>query len=180
MRWSMVAALVLAPTLAIAHAEDETRIVQGAYLTVKPQEVRIELNLIPGTQITRQFLVEVDTDADGDITQEEAGTYATSVLARNSLTYDGEALEWVLDAVSIPSPEDLASGADFIRIFAIAPRADSAGEHILAYRNNYGPEDGQWTAFTFFQPSAGFSYAVVDQSTGEDGRSVIVTYRATL
>jgi hypothetical protein len=179
MRLPLAFLLAVLPSWATAHPDDETRIVQGAYLTVKPAEIRLELNLIPGTRITNDFLAEVDIDANGEVTSEEAGTFAQSVLSQSELSWDGQPLEWVLDIVSIPSSDELADGSDFVRIFALAQRVDTVGDHTLHYINNFGPLESQWLASTFFMPSGGMRYVVTGQEASEDGRSTTITYRAS-
>ena len=54
--------LALFPSWAAAHPLNE--IVQGAYLTLSPGEVHLELDITPGTQVAGTLLWALDTNAD--------------------------------------------------------------------------------------------------------------------
>jgi hypothetical protein len=59
--------LALFSSSAAAHPLDE--IVQGAYLTLVPGEVRLELDITPGTEVAGALLRALDTHADQLVNQ---------------------------------------------------------------------------------------------------------------
>jgi hypothetical protein len=69
--------LALFSSSAAAHPLDE--IVQGAYLTLVPGEVRLELDITPGTEVAGALLRALDTHAD-----QLANQHASLMLATGS------------------------------------------------------------------------------------------------
>ena len=171
----LLAALLVSP--AAAHPQDE--VVQGAYLTLAPGEVRVELDITPGPQVAEALLRALDAHADQYITDAEARDYAESVLRQSTLMLDEMALSWRLEKVRVPPYGTLALAADTIRIYAVARRPDRAGTHRLSYENRYAPAKSQVTANVFLQPGPDWRYEVTGQQRGDDGRHLAVTYTET-
>ena len=169
--------LVLVAYGAEAHRLDE--VVQGAYLTLAPGEVRLELDVSPGMEVAGTLLRALDTDADRTITEAEARGYAQRVLAQSTLTLDGVALSWTLDKVVVPAYPNLELGSDTIRIHAVAKRSDDAGAHTLTYQNSYQPAAGRHMANVFLRSGERWQYRVTKQQRTDDGRQLIVTYTVT-
>jgi len=159
-----------------AHPVDE--VVQGAYLILALGEVRLELDVTPGSQVAGTLLKSLDANADGRITEAEARAYAGRVLAQSTLALDGVAVPWRLDKVSVPPYENLETGNDILKIYAVAKRPDRTGTHSLSYQNRYQPAKSQWTANVFLQPTAGWQYQVTGQQRSDDGRQFTVKYTA--
>ena len=172
--WALLAVL---PGAALAHPVDE--VVQGAYLTLAPGELRLELDVTPGAEVLPSVLPLLDPDADGTVSEAEAEAYAGAVLAASTLTLDGEPAAWTLLAVEVPDPALLAAGGGLIRIDAVAPRPEREGARVLAYVNRHEPAKSLWMANVFLRPGEGWAYAVTGQEHSEDGRGLTVTYEAT-
>ena len=166
--------LALLPRWAEAHPLDE--VVQGAYLTLAPGEVRLELDLTPGIEVAGALLQALDADADRIITEAEAQGYAERMLARSTLTLYDVALSWMLDEVDVPPYRDLELGGGTIIIRAVARRPDSAGAHVLSYRNDHQPAASRRMANVFLRPGEGWQYRVTEQRRSDDGRQLTVTY----
>jgi hypothetical protein len=167
--------LALLPRWAEAHPVDE--VVQGAYLTLALGEVRLELDLTPGIEVAGALLQALDADADRIITAAEAQGYAESVLARSTITLDDVAMFWMLDEVNVPSYRSLELGGGTISIRAVAQRPDSAGAHVLSYRNDHQPAAAsRRMANVFLRPGGGWQYRVIGQRRSDDGRQLTVTY----
>ena len=77
----ILACLVVAP--ASAHPLDE--VVQGAYLTLTPGEVRLQLDLTPGVAVVDGLLHALDPNSDRDISEAEARAYAERVSSSPNL-----------------------------------------------------------------------------------------------
>ncbi len=171
--WTLLALL---PCLAEAHPVDE--IVQGAYLTLAPGEVRLELDVTPGSKVAGTVLKSLDANADGRITDAEAVAYAGRVLAQSTLALDGATVPWTLDKVIAPPYQNLQTGNDILKIYAVAKRPDRTGAQTLSYQNRYQPAKSQCIANVFLQPALGWQYQVTGQQHSDDGRQLVVKYTA--
>ena len=169
--------LALIPGAAPAHPVDE--VIQGAYLTIAPGEVRLELDVNPGAEVAPLVLPLLDPDADGAVNEAEARAYAERVLADSTLALDGEPAAWTLVAVEVPETGLLVEGAGMIRIEATAPRPDREGAHVLAYETRHEPAQSLWMANVFLRPGEGWAYAVTGQERDARGQALAVTYEAT-
>jgi hypothetical protein len=166
--------LALFSSSAAAHPLDE--VVQGAYLTLAPGEVRLELDITPGAQVAGALLRALDTNLDRCITDTEARAYAESVMKQSTLMLDHVAVPWTLENVSVPPYQHLELGSDTIRIYAVAKHPDRAGAQTLTYENRYEPAKSRWIANIFLQPGAGWRYEVTGQQRSDDSRLLTVTY----
>lgn len=169
-------ALALVPLGAAAHPYDE--VVVAAYLTLAPGEVRLELELLPGQEVAGVLLAELDPDADGAVTGEEARAFADGVLERSALLLDGEPAAWRLGDVVVPPPEVLLLGGDVVVIDAVAARPEASGTHTLGYESRYEPAQSLWMANVFLLPGPAWAYRVTGQERSGDGRRLTVTYEA--
>ncbi|PYE53836.1 hypothetical protein [Deinococcus yavapaiensis] len=170
------ALVVLASSAAFAHPVDE--VVQGAYLTLAPGEVRLELDLTPGTKVMGAVVTALDTNKDGVVSHQEARAYGMKVLGRSTLKIDGKTVPWTLGTVEVPSLSTLRLG-NVIKIYATAKRSDAAGTRTLSYQNRYQPAKSSWIANVFLQPASGWQYRVTKQARSNDGRTLAVTYGAS-
>jgi len=168
--------LALFPNEAGSHPVDE--VVQGAYLTLVPGALRLELNLTAGTEVANTVLASLDMNADQRITEAEARAYAQGVLERSSITLDGVRVSWTLENVRVPPYRNLQLGTDTIKIYAVDERPDRSGAHTLSYHNQYQPAKSQWTANVFLEPGAGWQYQVSGQRRSDDGQQLTVNYVA--
>ncbi len=166
--------LLLAPGWAAAHPVDE--VVQGAYLTLSPGAVRLELDLTPGPAVADALLQSLDARRDGLITDAEARAYAERVLKQSTIVLDGVAAAWRLEKISTPLYESLRLGSDTLKIYAVAVRPDQVGAHTLSYRNRYQPAKSQCIANIFLQPGPDRRYLVTGQKHSDDGRILTVNY----
>ena len=170
-------AVVLCSGTAGAHPVDE--VVQGAYLTLVPGEVRLELDITPGADVARAILDILDRNGDRSVSEAETRAYAQIVLEQSTLTLDGRHATWTLVNVSTPPYRNLEMGSSMIRIYAVAERADRPGGRALTYENRYQPAKSQWIANVFLQPGAGWRYQITAQQRSDDGRQLAVSYVAT-
>ncbi|WP_424952005.1 hypothetical protein [Deinococcus sp.] len=166
--------LALLGSLAGAHPVDE--VVQGAYLTLTPGKVLLELDLTPGSQVAGTLLGALDANGDGKASDAEGRAYAAKVLARSTLTVGGAAVPWTLDTVTVPPLNILRIGGDTLKIYASAKRPDAVGAQTLSYHNRYQPARSQWIANVFLQPAGGWQYAVTGQQHSADGQQLTVKY----
>ena len=156
MRTFLVAILHLTPCAALAHPVDQVS--QGAYLTLSPGKVALELDIVPGAEVAGAIVQALDADADKSITRTEARAFAQTVLDRSALLLDGVAASWTLGDVNVPGYATLLSGNDLPKITATADRPDSAGAHELRYENAYAPAKTKRAANIFLLPGGGWQY----------------------
>ncbi|WP_425144947.1 hypothetical protein [Deinococcus sp.] len=173
MAWTILVAVCCA---AQAHPVDE--LLQGAYLTLAPGAVQLELDLTPGTQVAGGWLRTIDANADGQISASEARTFARQVLAQSRVTVGGVDTPWALDQVVTPPYQNLLTGNDVLKIYAVARRPDRAGAGTFTYQNRYQPVKSRWMANVFLLPAAGWQYGVSGQQHSTDGQTLTVTYTA--
>lgn len=160
-----------------AHPLDE--VVQGAYVTLAPGVVKLELDLTLGTQVADAVLETLDVNANQTITEAEARAYAQKVLEQSTLTLSGVTVPWKLDKVIAPSYQNLEFGSDTLKIYATAECPNELGEQTLSYQNRYQPVKSQWTTNVFLQPAADWQVQVTDQWRSDDGQQLTVTYQVT-
>lgn len=133
---SLVAALFAAATAA-AHASHHG---QSAYVTVGPEGVLVELDMSPGSQVARQVVALLDTDADGALSVSEERAYASAVLRDLSLEIDGRPEQLEISTLDFPPIEHLASGESKLSLSFVGPKeALSPGAHQLVFRNTHAP-----------------------------------------
>ena len=117
--WLLAAALCAGQ--AAAHPLHE--VVQGAYLTLGPGEVRLQLDLSPGPEVAGVVLKALDVNADRRISEAEARAYGVAVLKEQALTVDGRAAPWTIRKVVVPAYQAVAAEGATIVIHATAARA---------------------------------------------------------
>ena len=172
------APVLLALLLGTAGAHPLDEVVQGAYLSLAPGKVLLELDLTPGPLVAGPLIKALDPNADGKVSAAEARVYARQVLEQSTLRVNGAAASWTLDQVEVPPVSALKVGG-VIKIYATAKRPDRTGAHTLTYQNRYQPVKSQWMANIFLLPGAGWQYGVTGQQHSNDGRGLTVTYTAT-
>jgi hypothetical protein len=163
--------------LAGAHPVDE--VVQGAYLTLSPGQVKLELDLTPGEKVAGTLLKSLDTNGDGKASDTESRSFARRVLAQSTLKLGDVAVPWTLGRVEVPPLALLKVGGSILKIYATAPRPDSAGPQTLSYLNRFQPVKSQWAANIFLQPGGGWQYLVNAQTHGSGGQQLTVKYTAS-
>lgn len=174
---TMAVALGLATGLAAAadaHPVDE--VVQAAYLSIEPTQVRLELDVTPGPAVSATVLRDLDRDGDGRITPREARAFALALLRRLPLTSDGRRAPWRLDQIGVPAYAGLRDRADVLRLLAAADRRESAGEHVLTLADGYRPASGPVMINVFPRSGPVWTYRIVRQERSDDGRR----YRVSL
>jgi len=136
--------LCLLQVTASAHVLDEY--LQAAQLTLTPDGVRVELRLTPGVDVADRVFALIDLDLNGEISSSEEQDYARRVLDNLTLELDQRRLPLALTATQFPARSEMKEGVGVIRFDLAAPAVLSAGDHQLAFRNNYLSELGVYQA----------------------------------
>ena len=176
-RWCALLLFAALTGRADAHPVDE--VVQGAYLTLALGELRLELDVTPGSEVAGRVLPALDPDGDRAVSEDEAQAFAQDVLDQSTLTLDGVMAEWELVDVTVPPLGELATGNAILKIMATAARPEAPGDRVLAYENRYEPAKSLWIANVFLQPGSDWVYRVTGQERSDDGKGLTVRYTST-
>ena len=133
----LVLLLPLIPrTTAHAHRLDEYLL--ATLVEIEPDQVRLEINLTPGVQVTDQVLAAIDTDHDGVISPGEAAAYA-DVLKRDLIVrMDERKVELTTLASKFPEALELRDGWGIIQIaYGISAGSLKNGKHKLTFQNRH-------------------------------------------
>jgi hypothetical protein len=115
MRIALTAALfALAGTSGWAHRLDEY--LQGTILSVEKNRIQAQMTLTPGVAVFPLLLAEMDTDANGVISDTEQRAYAGRILRDLSLTIDGARLTPHLLSIRFPSVDEMREGRGEIQL----------------------------------------------------------------
>jgi hypothetical protein len=115
MRARLAAAiLALASTPALAHRLDEY--LQGTIISVEKSRMQAQMTLTPGVAVYPVVLAQIDTDADGVISEAEQHAYAERVLRDLSLTIDGHRLTPRLVSIEFPAIAEMKEGRGQIQL----------------------------------------------------------------
>lgn len=128
-----------------AHVLDQY--LQVAQVMLAPDGVRVELRLIPGSQMAARILPLIDTNGDGKILHTEEQAYAQRVLKDVTLEVDGHRVPLTMTKLQFPSLSEMNEGNGAIRLYLTAEAGlNTAGTHQLSFRNNHMPELGVYLA----------------------------------
>jgi hypothetical protein len=112
--WRAAAILLLTATPALAHRLDEY--LEATLVSVEKTRVQAQITLTPGVAVYPIVLADIDTNADGVISETEQRAYALLVLRDLSLTIDGRPLRLQLLSRQFPTIEEMKDGRGQIRI----------------------------------------------------------------
>jgi outer membrane protein assembly factor BamE (lipoprotein component of BamABCDE complex) len=137
-RHLLLLALLAFPTAAYSHRLDEY--LQATIVVIEPNEIRLDINLTPGTAVAEGVLALIDRDRDGVISSNEAAAYAESLRRDLIVGLDGRNIEMKVAALDFAEPADLRSGSGIIQMeFAATTRELEAGPHKLTMENRHLP-----------------------------------------
>ncbi len=108
------AIFVLTATPALAHRLDEY--LEATLVSIEKTRVQAQVTLTPGVAVYPIVLADIDTNADGVISETEQRAYAGRVLRDLSLTIDGRPLKLQLLSWQYPAMEEMKDGVGEIRI----------------------------------------------------------------
>jgi hypothetical protein len=149
--------------------------VQGAYLTLAPGEVRLALYLAPGSPEARRILTALDTHGDRPLTETEARRFGEQVLRQGALALDGVAVPWTLDHMAVPPYRVAKSGHETLKVHGVARWADTEGAHTLDYQHLFPPATAR-AADVCLQPATGWHCEVTRQDRRDDEGRLHVSF----
>ena len=137
MKTGLTAAVIFwfAATPALGHRLDEY--LQGTLVSVEKTSIQAEITLTPGVAVYPIVLAEIDTNADGVISETEQRAYAGRVLHDLSATIDGRPLRLQLLSTQFPTIAEMKDGLGEIRIDFGADLPSGGGTRRLILENHH-------------------------------------------
>jgi hypothetical protein len=127
--------LLLVGTHASAHRLDEY--LQATIISVEKDRVKAEIRLTPGVAVFHIVLADIDSDADGDISEAEQRAYAERVLGDLSLMIDGDRLQLRLVSWEFAKLEEMKEGLGDIQLEFNADVARGGLNRRLIFENQH-------------------------------------------
>lgn len=129
------AILLLAGTTASAHRLDEY--LQATTISVERDRVQAQVRLTPGVAVFPMVLADIDTNADGVISEAEQRAYAERVLGDLSLTIDGDRLQLRLVSLKFAKIEEMKEGGGEIQLEFDADVSSGGPNRRLIFENRH-------------------------------------------
>jgi hypothetical protein len=129
--------LAVLPT-AQAHRLDD--LMQASFIEIKPEEIRIQLNLNPGVAVADKVIWMMDRDGDGAVSDAEEIAFSKLVKKQLKISIDSQTLPLEILNMECDGPADLRSGNGDIHI-ELAARLPHLlpGVQRLRFENNNLP-----------------------------------------
>jgi hypothetical protein len=135
----IAAAAVLALALqapAFAHEVDEY--VQAAMISLQRDHLDVQLRLVPGADVFSQVFANIDTNADGALSELEKQAYARSVLRDLTFTLNGKRMMSEIVSFNYPTVDAMKEGIGEIHLMLRVPITSSGGaRHKLVLENRH-------------------------------------------
>ena len=129
------AILFLVGTSASAHRLDEY--LQATTISVEKDRVQAQIRLTPGVAVGPAVLANIDTNADGVISEAEQRTYVEKVLGDLSLTVDGDRLQLRLVSIKFPNIVEMKEGRGEIQLEVEAYVSHGDPNRKLVFENKH-------------------------------------------
>jgi hypothetical protein len=129
------AILLLAGTSASAHRLDEY--LQATIISVEKSRVQVQIRLTPGVAVFPTVLANIDTNADGIISEAEQRAYAERVLSDLSLTIDGDRLQLRLVSLKFAKVQEMKEGLGEIQLEFDADVSSAGLNRRLIFENQH-------------------------------------------
>jgi hypothetical protein len=134
--------LLLAPAPALTHRLDEY--LQGTILSIGKNRLEAQITLTPGVAVFPMLATNIDTDADGVVSETEQRAYAGRVLRDLSLSIDGRPLMPQLLSMQFPSIDEMKEGRGGIRIDFKADLPRGGPSRRLVFENRHQSRVGAY------------------------------------
>lgn len=166
-------ALLLTDATVSAHRLDEY--LHAARIDLQPDQVSIELDLTPGTEIAESIIGLIDRDRDGVASLDEQNGYVADVVRQLRIALDGTTLPLRVISSTFPGLDALRAGEGAIRLHLTARHpALWSGRHELTFKNSHLPGQSVYLANALVPKSTGVS--VTAQRRTVDQRELTIEY----
>jgi hypothetical protein len=173
---AVVALAVAAAPRVAAHRQDEY--LQATRVSIDVDRISLDVDLTPGISVASQVLATVDSDHDGEISDDEANAYARRVVGSIALSVDDRPVPTSLIARRFPTRREMILGVGTIHLSAAARLAPAAvGVHHVSYVNAHLPELSVYLANALVPSDA--RVQISDQRRDFLQRGLTIEYRVT-
>jgi hypothetical protein len=132
---SIATVLFLTGTLSFAHRLDEY--LQGTILEVARDRVSAQITLTPGVAVFPSVTANIDTNADGVISDAEQRSYSERVLRELLIAIDGHPLTPHFLSAQFPTMEEMKEGRGEMRIEFDAALPPGGSNRKLTFENHH-------------------------------------------
>ncbi|MDB6036331.1 MAG: hypothetical protein JWM99_172 [Verrucomicrobiales bacterium] len=113
--WPLILAMLLAISrVAEAHRLDD--LLQAAFIEITPTEIRLQLNLNPGVEVSDKLIWMIDRDGDRTISAAEEKIFSECLKQRLSVSVDNHPLALEVLSAEFDPPSELRSGSGNIKV----------------------------------------------------------------
>jgi nickel/cobalt transporter (NicO) family protein len=156
--------------MAVAHPAD--MLVQAAYITLSPKQVKIELDLTAGESVAKDFLVQLDSNQDQQISTVEIQTLASVVLENIALTVNNTPVPLRLESSQSSEIEQIKLGGGQVQLVFVGVISASSQNQFI-FKNNFAPVNSGYLANVFVQSSA---VKIISQQRDQTQQTFEVAY----
>jgi hypothetical protein len=126
------------PSTTLAHRLDEY--LQATLVSIKPGEVRLQINLTPGVAVAERVLGLIDRDHNDIIATNEAAHYCELLKHDLVVRLDQRRLNLNVTSSYFPEVIELRSGWGIVQLeFSASVGQLTAGAHTLTFKNRHLP-----------------------------------------
>ena len=133
----LVASFLVAPPVG-AHRLDEC--LQAMRVSIDIDKISLDIDLTPGASVAARVFAGVDSDHDGEMSDEEMRAFAERVLDSIALSVDGRPTPVRLVSHRFPTLREMRLGVGIIHLSAQAAVPPAVGVHHVSYVNSFLPD----------------------------------------
>lgn len=137
------------PLIAAAHPADT--LVQAAYITIAPQQVKLELDFTPGELVAQGFLSQLDFNHDEIINSDEVTRFSKTMLEQLKLEINGKAVQWKLESSQISEVKTVKLGGGQLQLNLTGTIEGLLESNQFVFRNDFQPVKSAYLANVFVQ-----------------------------
>jgi len=168
-----VAAAIAAGAGVSAHRLDEY--LQATRLDIRPDGVRLALELTPGAAVADAIVTRIDRDGDHLFSPAEQRAYASDVVASLNVVVDGTPVALQLETSTFPALETFRRGDGTIRLQVRgSSEAVASGRHHLSFMNGHASRESVYMANALVPEVAGIVIGM--QRHSPDQRQLSLDY----
>jgi hypothetical protein len=160
-----------------AHRLDEY--LQATRLSIGAEQVLLEIDLTAGVAVAPEVLAWIDTNRDGQISNDEGDAYARELLRSVVLSVDGRPVPITVIEIRVPHLREIRLGVGTIQLRATATVSGTgAGRHQLAYLNTHQSRSSAYLVNALVPADPGIQIARQQRDRAQHGLTLDYTVRA--
>jgi hypothetical protein len=138
--WPLIFALLLTISrVTEAHRLDD--LLQAAFIEITPTEIRLQLNLNPGVEVSDKLIWMIDRDGDRTISASEGKIFSESLKQKLEVSVDNHPLAIEVMTAEFDPPSELRTGSGNIKVEMRARLSHAlTGVQWLRFENRNWPE----------------------------------------